>query len=169
MAEIHALGLEFIKIGDVDAGGGMGATLAAVGKTYKDTAELVQADPEVTEFYVEEEDDPVEELSKRGITEVRWGVINMTPADMVKVLGGTVSGTAPSDTWNAPATTPEIEQSVQIKDKKSGRVLNIPRARISAKIDWKLARTGIAIVSIVAKILVPTDGTSAPYSWAPAA
>ena len=169
MPEIRAIGLEYIKIGDVGAGGGMGDTLAAIGQTYKDTAELVQADPEVTEFYVEEADDPVEELTTKGVSELRWGVIDMTPANMVKVLGGTVSGTAPNDSWNAPSVTPEIEQSIEVKDKKTGRVMQFPRCKIRAKIDWKLARTGIAIVSVVAKILVPTDGTTAPIIWKPGA
>jgi hypothetical protein len=167
MAEVRALGLEYIKVGDVGATGGMGETLAALGVTYKDTAELVQADAEVTEFFSEENDDPEEEISKRGVVEVRWSIINYSPEEMVKVLGGTVSGTAPNDSWEAPATQPDIEKSIQIKDKVSGRILQIPRAKVTAKLNWKLARTGIAMIDIVAKVLTPTDGTTKSIKWLP--
>lgn len=36
------------------------------GLTYEDTCKMSQEDPETTEFYAEEEDDPVETIEKQG-------------------------------------------------------------------------------------------------------
>lgn len=172
MSEVRALGLEYIKIADPEPDGGMGGTtdaLAALGVTYKDTAELVQADPEVTEFFSEENDEAEEILTKKGVSEIRWAIINYNPTDMEKVLGGTVTGVDPNEVWEAPATSPDIEKSIEIKDKKSGRVMQIPRAKITAKLNWKLSRNGIATIEVVAKVLTPTKAGEKSMYWKPSA
>jgi hypothetical protein len=86
----------------------MGTTLAALGVTYKDTAEITQDDPVITEHNSEENDEPEETIATKGKTTVKWSIIDATPATLVKVLGGTVTGTAPDEVWNAPATATDI-------------------------------------------------------------
>lgn len=162
---IRAIGLEYIKLGDIEASGAMSTKLSQLGYTYQDTANLSQDDPQTTEFNVEELDDPIEEISTPGAKNITFGIIDMTPANMLKVMGGTVTGTAPNEEWHAPTTAPDIEQSVELKDKKSGKVMQFPRCKITAKFDWKLAKTGISVIQITAKVLRPTDGTTAPVIW----
>ena len=163
MAETRLIGLSKIEIGAIAGDGGMGTTLAVLGVTYKDTAEITQEDPVITEHNSEENDEPEETIASKGKTTVKWSIIDATPATLVKVLGGTVTGTAPDDVWNAPSTATDIEQSIKITP-KSGPVINVVRAKIQAKINYKLARTGIFLVDIVATVLTPTKAATAPIT-----
>ena len=165
MAETRALGLEYIKVGELN-NGGMATTLDSLGVTYKDTAELTQGDPEVTEHFSEENDEAEEIVTKKGATEIKWSIMNYDPNTLAKVLGGTVSGTSPNFVWEAPSSAVPIEQSIEIMDKNSN-VLQIPRAKITAKMNWKLSSSGVALVEITAKVLTPTDGSKS-MKWTPA-
>lgn len=154
MSEIRTLGLESIEIGDVAVDGGMGTTLAELGVTYRDTAELIQEDAESTEHYSEEFDEPVETIDTKGGTTVKWAIIDCTPDTLVEVLGGAVTGIGDAKKWEAPSTAENIEKSILITP-KVGMPISIPRAKINAKINYKLARTGILLVEITAKVLTP--------------
>lgn len=155
MSEKRAIGLEYIKVGDIAEDGDMGTVLAALGVTYKDTAELTQADHEETIHESEENDDPEEIITKRGKKTLKWSIMNYDPTTLVKVLGGTVTGVAPNEVWNEPDTTPDIEQSIEYKS-KNGVITRIPRSKVVGKLNWKLSQKGVALVDITATIMTPT-------------
>lgn len=164
MAEKRSIGIASLKIGDIAVDGGMGTTLAALGATYRDSAELIQDDAEVTDIESEESDDPVETLEKLGTRTLRWSIMDYSPDTLVKVLGGTVTGAgteADPKVWNAPTTSPNIEQSIEIITKKSIK-FEIPRAKIMAKLNARLVKNGVALVDIQAKVLTPTKAATAP-------
>jgi hypothetical protein len=160
MAEIRTIGLSKIEISDVAVDGGVGTTFAALGVTYKDTAEITQEDAAITEHMCEESDDPQESIAIKGKTTVKWSIIDCTPATLVKVLGGTATGTAPNEIWSAPAAAVNIEKSIKITP-SAGKVITIVRAKIQARINMKLARTGIFLVDITATVLTPTKAATA--------
>ena len=66
MATLVTLGLSKIlgKVGEPTALNFTETGYTAFGLTYEDTCKMSQEDPEVTEFYAEEEDDPVETVEK---------------------------------------------------------------------------------------------------------
>jgi|WetSurMetagenome_2_1015567.scaffolds.fasta_scaffold00003_155 hypothetical protein len=163
MAEVRTLGLTSIEIGDVAVDGGMGTVLAVLGKTYKDTAELMGADPEIFEHRSEESDDPEETVETKGKITLKWSIMDSDADTLVKVLGGTSTGTAPNKIWSAPATAPNVEKSVKITP-KSGKIINIVRTKIVAKPNYKLAKNGIFLVDIIATILTPTKAATASWS-----
>ena len=80
MSEIRSIGLTSIKIGDIAEDGGMGQTLSPLGVTFQDTAELVRDDPEITEIYSEENDEPEEVVEVKGAARVRWKIMNIDPS-----------------------------------------------------------------------------------------
>ena len=163
MAEVRTIGLSSIQISDIAGDGGLGTSFATLGKTYKDTAEMTQADPEITEHYSEESDEPEETISKRGKTTVKWSIIDTDPDTLVKVLGGTSTGTAPNKVWSAPDAATNIEKSIKIVP-SAGATISIVRAKLHAKINYKMARTGIFMVDIVATVLDPTKAATAPMT-----
>ncbi len=163
MAEVRTLGLSKIEISDIAGDGGLGTTFLALGKTYKDTAELLGEDPEIFEHYCEESDDPEETVVTKGKVTVKWSIFDSDADTLVKVLGGTATGTAPNKIWSAPATAPTIEKSVKITP-KNGKVINIVRAKIVAKPNFKLAKNGVLLVDITATILTPTKAATASWS-----
>jgi hypothetical protein len=168
MSEVRTLGLGSIQVSAIANDGGLGTAFAALGKTYKDTAELTGADPEVFEHYSEESDDPEETVVTKGKITVKWSIFDSDADTLVKVLGGTSSGTAPNKIWSAPDTATNIELSIKITP-KAGKIINIVRAKIVAKINYKLSKNGILMVDIIATVLTPTKAATASITIGAAA
>ena len=162
MAEVRTLALEKIEISDIESDVGLGTNFAVLGKTYKDTAELTGADPEIFEHQSEESEDPEEIIMRKGKVTVKWSIMDTDADTLIKVLGGTSTGTAPDKIWSAPDQAANIEKSVKITP-KAGKVINIVRTKIVAKPNYKLSTTGIFLVDITATILAPTKADTA--SW----
>lgn len=162
MAEIRSIGLTSIKLGDIAVDGGMGTSLTVLGVTYQDTAELVQDDPEITEIFSEENDEPEEVLESKGPARLRWSIMNFDPDQVVRVLGGEVTGTTPK-IWNAPLAKDPVELSIEVIT-KTGLKIEIPRAKINAKINWQFRKKGVGLIDIEARILTPTKAATAPFT-----
>lgn len=148
-------GLTSIKVGDTDSGD-MGSSLAALGKTYQNTARLIFPEQNDVEFYNEEEDDPFQTI--QDITEAKyleWEIYDFDNANLELLFGGT-AGAGPPKTWAAPSTVPDVEQSIEVLDKNSAKI-EIPRAKLTASIDAPLTRNEPARIKIRAKILTPTS------------
>lgn len=163
MAEKRSVGLKSIKLGAIAADGGMGTSLAALGVTFRGTATMETAEGQVFQFFSEENSDPEVEVFEKGITTVKWAIINLDPDALVKCLGGTVTGAGDAKKWSAPDDPPAIEQSIEIQT-AFGRKIEIPRAGIRARFTWNLSRSEIAQVAITATILKPEKSGLAPYS-----
>jgi hypothetical protein len=155
MAEKRAIGLLSIELGAIAGDGGIATTFASLGVTYQDSAELMQADNNITEIFSEENDDAEEVIEVMGGKTLKWSVMNIDPDNLVLILGGTATGTAPNKTWEAPDTRSQIEKSVRVKT-KTNQTIDIPRAKIMAKINWKFSKKGVALIDITAKVLKPT-------------
>lgn len=163
MAEKRSIGVASIAMGAIAGDGDMGTTLTALGVTYKDSADLQQEEAQVTDIESEENDDPEESISIKGKTTLKWSIMDMTPETLVKVLGGVVTGTAPNTKWTAPATVEKIERSIKVTA-KNGVIYEIPRAKINAKLNVKLSKTGVALVDITATVMTPTKAGVAPIT-----
>lgn len=161
MAEVRAIGLKSIKIGEIEADGSMSTNLEILGETYQDSAEIVQADSEKTEIYSEEDTEPVEIIEIRGGITVKWSIFNVDPEVLKKVLGGKVTGTAPNKVWEQSENDEKIERSIELIT-KTNNIVTIPRAIISAKFNWKVSKKGVALIDITGRVLKPKkDGLSA--------
>lgn len=164
----RAYGLEYIKIGAIEADGGMSTSLAALGTTYKDSAEFMQDDAEVTEHFCEENNDPEEVIAIEGAKRIKWAINDYDPDTLVKILGGTATGTAPSKYWEPSDTNEVIERSVEFKDTNSGYVCQMPRVRLYAKINWKISKNGLALIEITGRVLTPNKSGVKSIKWLPA-
>ena len=154
MAERRLTGISKIEIGDIAVDGGVSTSFAVLGNTYKDTATLEQAEGEVIEHEVEEAEDPVVIVPTKGRTTIQFSIIDFTPATLVKVLGGAVTGVAPAEKWEAPDVASIIEKSVKITP-KSGVPITMPRVSLRARVTYPLTRAGIAQVVITGTVLQP--------------
>lgn len=155
MAETRLLGVSSIQISDIAADGDVGTVFASLGNTYKDTAEITQEQDADIEHICEESDDPFAIVAGVKKTKLKWTITDFTPANLVKILGGTAAGVAPADTWVPPATTSIIEKSVKITP-AAGKTITYPRVALRATINYKLARAGIAQVVIEGRVMTPT-------------
>lgn len=163
MSEKRLLAVSSIEIGDIAAAGGVATTFESVGVIYKGTANLEQSEPENVEHECEELDEPIEVLAGAKKTTISWGIVDFTPANLVKLLGGTVTGEGDAAVWNAPSSSAVIEKSVKITPKR-GSVITIVRMSLSSRITYALSKEGIAQVLVTGTMLTPTLANTAPLT-----
>lgn len=121
------------------------------GLTYQDTAKMNQEDGEETEFYAEEEDDPIEIIEKAGKISFTFSVMNPDLDTLSRLFGGTVA----ADVWAYPDTAASIEESLIILPRK-GLKFQVPRAKIKAKFNGEFSKKGLLLLEVVATVLKPS-------------
>jgi hypothetical protein len=164
MADVYTIGLAKIEIGAIANDGGMGTILAQLGYTNQDSCTLTQEDPETTDFYAEEQDDPVVSFSKAGKTTFSFSIMNPDVNVLAALLGGTiVEAEGKEPVWNAPATMPDIEKSVKITPKQ-GLVFEIPRMKIAAKINGQFSKSNVFVIDVAGTVLQPAKANAAKMS-----
>lgn len=138
MSRVVTLGLASIKFGAA------AGSLASLGLTYQDSCTVSQDDPETTEFYAEEEDDPIEIIQRPGAIRATFQVMD------------------PDATLAAKAGTSE-EGILEITPKK-GLKLTFNRAKVSYKLDGQYGRGGLFLVNVSAIALKPASGNKITVS-----
>ena len=130
---VYTLGLSEIKMGAIAGDGGMGSSLASLGYTYQDTAQMITEDAAVTDFYAEEVDDPVVSIGRAGKIQFKWSLMNPSPDDLETLIGGTASKSdnqlTDNDVWSAPDSHTVIEKSLEITPKQ-GLKFSVPAPRL---------------------------------------
>ena len=155
-------GINKIEIGAKGVADAMGTTLAALGFTTEDSFKVNQSDAETTDFFVEETDLPIFTTTKAGEFTFTFTVANPDADTLVKVFGGSTTGTGATAVYTAPLVVPVIEQSVKVTP-KIGMGFNVPRALITAKFTDSMGRNALLGVEVTVKVLAPSGGT-APYT-----
>lgn len=155
--QIYTIGLSKIEVGDIGADGAMGTTLATLGYTYQDTCKMTQEDPETTDHYAEEVDDPVVSISRGGKTNFAFSIMNPSVMVMADLLGGkaTEGSGATKDKWEAPDKIPTVEKSVRITPEQ-GLKFEIPRMKLVSKINAEFSKKGILLIEVAGQVMQPT-------------
>lgn len=155
MKKVVTLGLTKIEVGAIGPDGDMGTTLASLGYTYQDTCKMTTEDPETTDHYAEEEDDPIVSLSRGGKTNFVFSLMDADPETLKELLGGKVSGTGATAKWEAPSKLPTIEKSVKITPEQ-GLQFEIPRMKLVAKFNIEFSKKGLMLIEVVGTVMQPT-------------
>lgn len=143
MAETKVYGLKSLKFGTPLPNGDMQTTLTELCRTYRDTCEFTEDDPEQTDEYSDQSDDPVLTLLTKGKKSIKVSTFDYDPAVLMKVKGGTVV----QGQWAEPAAVPEIYQAVCLET-DSEVPFYFPKARIFAKFNAKFQKKGLALLEI---------------------
>lgn len=161
MATLVTLGLSQIlgKKGEPSAGDFAETGYNVFGLTYEDTCKMSQDDPETTEFYAEEEDDPVEITEKQGKITFAFSIMNPDITTLTRLFGGTVA----SDVYAYPDTVNTVEESVIIKPRK-GLMFQVPRMKLVSKINGEFSKKGLLLIEVAGTVLKPqTTGLKKMY------
>ncbi|KAA6303128.1 MAG: hypothetical protein EZS26_000731 [Candidatus Ordinivivax streblomastigis] len=159
---MYTIGLASIEIGAIASDGGMGQSLAQLGLTYQDTCKMTTEDPETTDFYAEEVDDPVFSMSRSGKTTFAFSIMNPELTTLQATMGGTITGAGETAKWSPPDTMPIIEQSVRITPQQ-GLKYEIPRMKIVAKINAEFSKKALLLIEVVGTVLQPTKAGLKKY------
>lgn len=163
MAGLINIGVAKIELGGLAVDGGVATTFAALGYTDEGSAQITWDDPAETEFNVEELDSPLYIATKEGKKKVAFKVANPDEDTLVKVLGGTKTGTGATTVYKYPDNVVDIEQSIKITPEK-GMGLILTRCKITAKLSSALGRTSLMGVEVTGTLLQPTKTGEAPLS-----
>lgn len=153
----YTIGLSKIEVGTIAEDGGMGETLDVLGYTYQDTCTMTQEDPETTDHYAEEVDDPVISISRGGKTNFNFSIMNPSVTVLADLLGGVGTpgtGSTP-DKWEAPDKIPVVEKSVRITPEQ-GLKFEIPRMKLVSKINATFSKSGILLIEVAGTVMQPT-------------
>ena len=120
------------------------------GLTYEDTCKMSQEDPETTEFYAEEEDDPVETVEKQGKITFTFSIMNPDLDTLKRLFGGEVA----SDVWSYPDVVSSVEESVIIIPRK-GLKFQVPRMKLTSKINGEFSKKGLLLIEVTGTVMKP--------------
>lgn len=115
------------------------------GHTYQDTAKMSMEDDTVTEFYCEEQDDPLEEIIEQGKILFNFSIMDPTIEMLQRLFGGNIDPSANPTMWKLPDTKATIEESVIITPKK-GLAFHIPRGVLKAKLAGDFSKKSLLLL-----------------------
>lgn len=131
----------------------------AFGLTYQDTANMSEEDGEETEFYAEEEDDPIEVITKAGKIAFNFSIMDPTLEVLKRLFGGEIA----ANVWAYPDAKAEVEESLMVIPKK-GLKFQVPRAKIKAKFNGEFSKKGLLLLEVTATVMKPnTTGLKKLY------
>lgn len=156
-------GIDKIEVGETGANGTMGSVLDVLGYTNIDSASMTEADGTTTDFNVEELDTPLYSRTTPGKITLTFQVADPNLVAFQKVFGGTITGTGSAAVWNAPQSRPDKEWSVKITP-KVGFVIQVPRAKLTPKMNMNLGKNNLSMIEITLEVLTPQDSATAPIA-----
>lgn len=121
------------------------------GLTYQDTATMNTEDGETTEFYAEEEDDPIDDITKPSKTTFNFSIMDPDLNTLKRLFGGEIA----TDVYAYPDVVVECVESLIIKPLK-GLAFHLTRAKIKAKINGEFSKKGLLLVECTATATKPT-------------
>lgn len=153
-------------MGNPAADGDMGTVLTEVfGQTVKGTATLESTEPTTEDIGTEEVSTLLDTLTTAdAVWTLKASTYNVSADTMVKLFGGTVSGTAPNLTWTAPVGggTLDVYQSVSVTT-KSGIVINLVKVKLLGSAALAFDKTKLGQINWTGKVLTP-DKAVGPMS-----
>lgn len=163
-------GIESVKIGDPGTDGAMGSTLEEIGDLVPDSVLVNFDEPEEIEIEIENSNVPWEIVfDGKASRSVEFATRRINPDMLVKVFGGTASDSdsgGDNDTWEAPVTLPQIEQSIELISKViNGKKLkvSIPLAALKASLNGQMLKNDSGTLKMTAKVKLPYDSVGEEY------
>ncbi|MCR5658970.1 MAG: hypothetical protein K6G25_06555 [Bacteroidales bacterium] len=162
---IVTLGLSSLKVGDSVATGATGDTgvmpasgMAVQGNVYRDSFDFTTEDPEINEFYCEENDTPLVVQGTLGATTISFDIINPSVEDCEAWGYGTKDLTGDQQKLKSPKTWQAINKAIEITPTQ-GYKIEVPRASIVASMTGGGKKSEPMLLHVVATVLVPLDAS----------
>lgn len=153
MAEARVYGLKQLNAAEPTVDGAMPAKLEELCRTYRDSLEFTEDDPQITEEYSDQEDDPVEVFETKGAKQVKFSTFDYSAETLVALKGGTVV----NGQWAEPTQTTAIYKAIELITKNDG-VFHFPKCRVLTKFNAKFVQNGLALLEVILKPMSPAKG-----------
>lgn len=149
MAE-YVYGCKAIKFGEPADTGVMPTVLTKLFDTYRDSVSFVEDDPDTTDEYSDQADDPFISLSTKGAKTLKFSTFDWTPSILQVLKGGTVV----NGMWVEPAVAPLITKAIDLET-DSGTHFQCSKYQITAKLNAEIKKKNVALLEVIAKPLLP--------------
>lgn len=126
----------------------------SLGKCFKDTATLEEAEGETIVCECEEMDDPEDERTTKGKTTLKYSTTDLDPDSCAKIFGGTVSGEDGEKKWVAPSMLENKVVAVRFAT-KTGLQVSFAKMRLRSRFVWKISKTGYGQIEHTLTALSP--------------
>lgn len=148
------LGLSQISVGTAAPGGTMPTTVAKIGKTYKDTCKLTQAESDVTEHFEEGKSSPVVRNKQKKMPVLKFSIMDPDVTLLVDLVGGALTETTK---WGFDGTEVVANKAVRVVTKQ-GLLVDIPNGDIEAVVNAEFSDKGIFMIDVTVTPLAVTAG-----------
>lgn len=154
------IGINSIKLQELDSAGADVGTPIELGQTREDSFNLTKEDGTTVEVRVEETDDPIYSKTAKGTYSVTWNSPNCDPESLAKVTGGKWTEL---DGYSAPskAVVKDYRVIVTVED---GYNLTLNRVSIRADFSGNLGRNNPLELVVNGNVLAPQDATKGLYT-----
>ena len=149
----YTLGLCQIKVGDASQSGTMPGTMTKIGKTYKDTAKLSQANSDVTEHFEEGKAAPEIRKKSKKMPVLEFSIMDADAALLAAYIGGEAS----NESWLFDGDEVVANKAIEV-EMEQGFKIQIPNADIEAVVDADLSAKGILLVKFTVTPCAVTSG-----------
>lgn len=140
-------GTKIVQVAEVKPDGSMPAEAdwTELCKTYRDSVEVVDADPEISEEYSDQDIEPIEIFVEPGKTDGKFSTYDYDPAILQKLMGGTVL----DDEWTEGDNR---GRDVALRFKTdSGHMIAWPVVKLFGKKNLKLVKKNVALIDVTFK------------------
>lgn len=169
----RSIGLKKAFFGEVNPDGGMPAEMNQLAKTLKGSASFNTEADQTQDFYSEEEPTVPEEsvVTEAGLKQVKLNFMEWDNEVLQSLFGGTVKQsqkvtidgeTYTVDKYIAPKEIVQVEMAVRVVSRYNV-VIDIPRAKVTARFVWNLTNTDIAQIEVTATAQAPLGADDGPY------
>lgn len=141
------------------------AALVSLGKIIEGTPKFFGDKASDNAFYAAQNPDypAIIVTDKKGIQKITLSLMELDPDVLVKVMGGTATGTAPNKTYAAPRGAVEINGSCELVTDTNQKI-SIPNGHLKANFNWTLDRKSVSTIEVEISIMLPTVDTDMPYT-----
>ncbi|MHC5309135.1 hypothetical protein ACYSNM_03490 [Myroides sp. LJL116] len=155
MSEKRTYGLKVLNAGEVTADGSMPEQLEELCRTYKNSVEFTEDDPQITEEYCDQEEDPIEIFVQKGAKQIKFSTFDYSPETLVKLKGGTIVNGQYAESTNTESIYLAIELITN-----TGMPFHFPKCRVTTKYNAKFIHDGMALLEVTLKPMSPGAGKS---------
>ena len=162
----RSVGLKAIYLAPVLTTGGMNeAELELVGKTLQGSAGFTGDSPTRTDFFSNESMAPEESVvSENPVKALAYNLMDLDPDKVIVVAGGEAVQMTASKKYKAARSAVELEHCARVIT-DFGIVIDFPRLKTVANVNWPLSRTEIATVAVEHSVMEPYGVSDAPYEY----
>jgi hypothetical protein len=90
MAAQYGQGLTSVEISPIASDGGLGTAFSVLGNTKQGSMKLTTATGQTTDFNIEEQDDPILQVTQKGPSTLAWECYDVSATMLYNLFGGTL-------------------------------------------------------------------------------